>query len=79
MTIFLVGHMDGDTFVPCVPTIEYGDPELHGVYAGSGVVREIVGLLDGGRVATVELERDSKEYTLALENLWNSEEDIEEK
>ncbi len=76
MTIYLVGHMDGNNFVPGkVAELGDGTPVVQEVYVGGGSVREVVGILSGNRVATIEL--DSVAFKAALKHLWNSE-DVEE-
>lgn len=73
MTIFYVGKMDGDTFVPDTPTENYGKPTIHNVYVGGGNVREFIGVLSGGRVAMVDVEGEARQH--ALEHLWNFQEE----
>ena len=67
MTVYLVGHMKDDTFVPCDVSIDMSEPQMRGVYVGHGKAQEVVGIMDDG-VLMGELDNDI--FLEALEHLW---------
>ncbi len=67
MTVYLVGHMKDDIFVPCDVSLDMSEPKMNGVYVGGGKAQEVVGIMDNG-VLMGELDHDI--FMEALKHLW---------